>query len=183
MGHHFPLLTVVGVVDADLVLEGGDLRAMERTWLMLHPVAGGAGRAEHPGRVLLQTYDPENPVIAALVSGDRDRFLDYLKRQRQEAGMPPYGRLAGIVVSGTREADVRQLARDLARHAPRGDGLTTYGPAPAPLSLLRGRYRWRLLVHARRDINLQGAIKSWLAPVKLRGSLRLQVAIDPYSFL
>jgi primosomal protein N' (replication factor Y) len=182
-GHHFPMLTVVGVVDADLGLEGGDLRAMERTWQLLHQVAGRAGRAEHPGRVLLQTYDPENPVIAALVSGDRDRFLDYLKRQRQEAGMPPYGRLAGIVVSGTREADVRELARELARHAPRGEAIATLGPAPAPLSLLRGRYRWRLLVHARREVNIQAAIKAWLAPVKLRGSLRLQVDIDPYSFL
>jgi primosomal protein N' (replication factor Y) len=156
---------------------------MERTWQLLHQVAGRAGRAEHPGRVFLQTYDPDNPVIAALVSGDRDRFLDFLKDQRREACMPPFGRLAGIVVSGTRESDVRQLARDLARHAPRGDGLATFGPAPAPLSLLRGRYRWRLLVHARRDVNLQGAIKTWLAPVKLRGSLRLQVDIDPYSFL
>jgi primosomal protein N' (replication factor Y) (superfamily II helicase) len=182
-GHHFPMLTVVGVVDADLGLEGGDLRAMERTWQLLHQVAGRAGRAEHPGRVLLQSYDPDNPVIAALVSGDRDRFLGYLKEQRRAAGMPPFGRLAGIVVSGTREADVRQLARDLARHAPRGDGLVTMGPAPAPLSLLRGRYRWRLLVHARRDVNIQGAIKAWLAPVKLRGSLRLQIDIDPYSFL
>jgi primosomal protein N' (replication factor Y) len=177
------MLTVVGVVDADLGLEGGDLRAMERTWQLLHQVAGRAGRAEHPGRVFLQSYDPDNPVIAALVSGDRDRFLDYLKEQRRAAGMPPFGRLAGIVVSGTREADVRQFARDLARHAPRGDGLVTMGPAPAPLSLLRGRYRWRLLVHARRDVNIQGAIKAWLAPVKLRGSLRLQVDIDPYSFL
>ncbi len=182
-GHHFPMLTVVGVIDADLGLEGGDLRAMERTWQLLHQVAGRAGRAEHPGRVLLQTYDPENPVLAALVSGDRDGFLGYLKEQRRAAGMPPFGRLAGIILSGTREGDVRDLARELARHGPRGDGIQTLGPAPAPLSLLRGRYRWRLLVHARRDVDLQGAIRAWLKPVKLRGTMRLQVDIDPYSFL
>ncbi len=182
-GHHFPMLTVVGVVDADLGLEGGDLRAMERTWQLLHQVSGRAGRAEHPGRVLLQTYDPENPVLAALVSGDREGFLRYLKEQRRAAGMPPFGRLAGIILSGTREADVRHLARELARHGPRGDGIQTLGPAPAPLALLRGRYRWRLLVHARRDVDLQGAIRTWLKPVKLRGTMRLQVDIDPYSFL
>ncbi|MEM7122244.1 MAG: primosomal protein N' [Pseudomonadota bacterium] len=181
-GHHFPMLTVVGVVDADLGLEGGDLRAMERTWQLLHQVAGRAGRAEHPGRVLLQTYDPENPVLTALASDDREGFLGYLKEQRRAAGMPPFGRLAGIILSGTREADVRSLARELARHGPRGDGIQTLGPAPAPLALLRGRYRWRLLVHARRDVDLQGAIRAWLKPVKLRGTMRLQVDIDPYSF-
>ncbi|MBC6439047.1 MAG: primosomal protein N' [Rhodospirillales bacterium] len=182
-GHHFPMLTLVGVVDADLGLDGGDPRAMERTWQLLHQVAGRAGREERPGRVLLQTFEPRHPVMQALVSGDRDRFLEREKRGREEAGMPPYGRLAGIVVSGTDEAEVRRLAHDLARNAPHGPGIDTFGPAPAPLSLLRGRFRWRLLVKAGRDVALQNALRTWLEPVRLRGSMRLQVDVDPLGFL
>jgi primosomal protein N' (replication factor Y) len=182
-GHHFPMLTVVGVVDADLGLDGGDPRAMERTWQLLHQVAGRAGREERPGEVFLQTYDPRHPVMHALVSGDREQFLAREKQGREEAGMPPFGRLAGIVISGTHENEVRGLAQDLARRAPRGPGIDTFGPAPAPLSLLRGRHRWRLLVKAGRDVNLQAALRAWLAPVVLRGSLRLQVDVDPQSFL
>jgi primosomal protein N' (replication factor Y) len=119
----------------------------------------------------------------ALVSGDRERFLEREKQGREEAGMPPYGRLAGIVISGTKESEVRALAQDLARRAPRGPGIDTFGPAPAPLSLLRGRFRWRLLVKAGRDVNIQAALRTWLAPVQLRGSLRLQIDVDPLSFL
>ena len=182
-GHHFPMLTLVGVVDADLGLDGGDPRAMERTWQLLHQVSGRAGRADRPGRVLLQTHDPRHPVMRALVSGDRERFLEREKRGREEAGMPPYGRLAGVVVSGPDEDRVRRLAHDLARHAPRGPGLDVFGPAPAPLSLLRGRFRWRLLVKAGRGAALQPALRSWLDPVRPRGGLRLQVDIDPLSFL
>jgi primosomal protein N' (replication factor Y) len=182
-GHHFPMLTVVGVVDADLGLDGGDPRAMERTWQLLHQVSGRAGREERPGQVFLQTYEPAHPVMHALVSGDRERFLEREKQGREEAGMPPYGRLAGIVISGTKESEVRALAQDLARRAPRGPGIDTFGPAPAPLSLLRGRFRWRLLVKAGRDVNIQAALRTWLAPVQLRGSLRLQIDVDPLSFL
>ena len=182
-GHHFPMLTVVGVVDADLGLDGGDPRAMERTWQLLHQVSGRAGRAERPGKVYLQTYEPRHPVMAALVSGDREHFLAREKAERERAAMPPFGRLAGIVVSGTDEGEVRRLANGLARRGPRGEGIETFGPAPAPLSLLRGRFRWRLLVKARRDVNLQGALRAWLDPVKTTGSLRIQIDVDPLSFL
>ncbi len=182
-GHHFPMLTVVGVVDADLGLDGGDPRAMERTWQLLHQVAGRAGREERPGQVFLQTYESAHPVMHALVSGDREQFLTREKQGREKAGMPPYGRLAGIVISGTQEHEVRALAQKLARHAPRGPGIDAFGPAPAPLSLLRGRFRWRLLVKAGRDVNIQAALRTWLAPVQLRGNLRLQVDVDPLSFL
>jgi len=182
-GHHFPMLTTVGVVDADLGLDGGDPRAMERTWQLLHQVAGRAGRADKPGQVLLQTYDPSHPVMEALVSGERDRFLEREKAERERAGMPPYGRLAGIVVSGTDEDEVRRFANTLARRAPRGEGIETFGPAPAPFSLLRGRFRWRLLVKTRREVNIQAALRAWLDPVKTTGSLRLQVDVDPLSFL
>jgi len=182
-GHHFPMLTVVGVVDADLGLDGGDPRAMERTWQLLHQVSGRAGRADRPGKVYLQTYEPRHPVMEALVSGDRERFLTQEKAERERAAMPPYGRLAGIVVSGTDESEVRRLANALARRGPRGDGIETFGPAPAPLSLLRGRFRWRLLVKTRREVNIQAALRAWLDPVKMTGSLRLQVDVDPLSFL
>ena len=182
-GHHFPMLTVVGVIDADLGLDGGDPRAMERTWQLLHQVSGRAGRADRPGKVYLQTYEPRHPVMEALVSGDRERFLEREKAERERAAMPPYGRLAGIVVSGADEGEVRRLANALARRAPRGDGIETFGPAPAPLSLLRGRFRWRLLVKARRDVNIQAVLRSWLDPVKITGSLRIQIDVDPLSFL
>ncbi|MBN35951.1 MAG: primosomal protein N' [Rhodospirillaceae bacterium] len=182
-GHHFPMLTLVGVVDADLGLDGGDPRAMERTWQLLHQVSGRAGREERPGKVLLQTYEPGHPVMHALVTGDREQFLDREKQGREQAGMPPFGRLAGIVVSGTDEGAVRRLAHDLGNTAPRGRGIDTFGPAPAPLSLLRGRFRWRLLVKADRDVALQNALRAWLEPVRLKGSLRLQVDVDPQSFL
>src|SRR5690606_180299 len=132
-GHHFPLLTLVGVVDADLGLHGGDLRAAERTYQLLHQVAGRAGRAAHAGRVLLQTFDPGHPVIRALVARDREGFLAQEAEARRAAGMPPFGRLAALVLSATDPEAVEAAGRDLARHAPRGPGVTVLGPAPAPL--------------------------------------------------
>ena len=182
-GHHFPLLTLVGVVDADLGLAGGDLRAAERTFQLLYQVAGRAGRAERPGRVLLQTYMPENPVMAALVSGDREGFLAAEAEDRRRHGMPPFGRLAAIIVSGPREGEVERTARALGRAAPREEGVTILGPAPAPLALLRGRHRRRLLMKAGRRTNVQARLRAWLARVEVPASVRVQVDIDPYSFL
>jgi primosomal protein N' (replication factor Y) len=182
-GHHFPMLTLVGVVDADLGLHGGDLRAAERTYQLLHQVAGRAGRAERPGRVLLQTYDPAHPVMQALLAGDRDRFLASESADRQATGMPPFGRLAALILSGPDPETVDGAARALARAAPHGEGLSILGPAPAPLSILRGRHRRRFLIKCRRDMAPQGLIRDWLARVKTPGSVRLQVDIDPYSFL
>jgi primosomal protein N' (replication factor Y) len=136
-GWHFPHLTLVGVVDADLGLAGGDLRAAERTVQLLHQVAGRAGRAEAPGRVLLQTFAPEHPVMQALVEGDLAAFMAREAAQRRPGGWPPYGRLAALVVSADSAAAADALARDLGRTAPHADGLEVLGPAPAPLSVLR----------------------------------------------
>ncbi len=181
-GHHFPMLTLVGVVDADLGLAGGDLRAAERTYQLLHQVAGRAGREERPGRVLLQTYDPANPVMQALIAGDRDRFLAEEAEDRRRAAMPPFGRLAALIVSGSDADAVDGLAAELARRAPQGEGVEVLGPAPAPMALLRGRHRRRFLLKCRRDRQPQPLIREWLRPVRLRGDLRLQIDIDPYSF-
>src|SRR5215470_30840 len=182
-GHHFPMLTLVGVVDADLGLHGGDLRAAERTFQLLHQVAGRAGRADRPGRVLLQTYEPDHPVMQALVAGDRDRFLASEAADRRSAGMPPFGRLAAVILAGPDPETVDGVARSLARTAPSSDGIEVLGPAPAPLAILRGRHRRRFLIKCRRDIAPQLPLRSWLAPVKLPGGVRLQIDIDPYSFL
>ncbi len=181
-GHHFPMLTLVGVVDADLGLAGGDLRAAERTYQLLHQVAGRAGRAELPGRVLLQTYDPANPVMQALVAGDRDRFLAEEAADRRRAAMPPFGRLAALILSGSNVDAVDRLAAELARAAPAVEGVEVLGPAPAPMALLRGRHRRRFLLKCRREQQPQPLIREWLKLVKLRGDLRLQIDIDPYSF-
>ncbi len=182
-GHHFPMLTLVGVVDADLGLAGGDMRAAERTYQLLHQVSGRAGRAERPGRVLLQSYMPEHPVIMALASGDRDRFLEAEAVERRYGLLPPFGRLAALVVSGTEMEAVDSAAILLGRNAPRSDLVEVLGPAPAPLALLRGRHRRRLLVRAPRSVVLQPVIRSWLAATPLPSAIRVQVDIDPYSFL
>ncbi|MDE0702263.1 MAG: primosomal protein N' [Rhodospirillaceae bacterium] len=181
-GHHFPKLTLVGVVDADLGLAGGDLRAAERTWQMLNQVAGRAGRAARPGRVILQSWRPDHPVLQAIAAGDRDGFIAAEKAARERYGMPPYGRLAAIVVSGRQAGAVRQAAAALGRGAPAQDGLQVLGPTPAPLALLRGHFRHRLLVKAARSVNLQDYIRRWLLRTPQPGGIRIKVDIDPYSF-
>src|SRR5271166_4876649 len=182
-GHHFPMLTLVGIVDADLGLTGGDLRAAERTYQLLHQVGGRAGRAEHKGRVLIQTWMPEQPVMKALAAGDRDRFLEAEAAARRSAGLPPFGRLAALIVSADDGESADFAARALSRSAPQLPGVAVLGPAPAPLSVLRGRHRRRFLVKAGREVNLQAILRQWLARVRLAGSARVQVDIDPYSFL
>jgi primosomal protein N' (replication factor Y) len=182
-GHHFPLLTLVGIIDSDLGLNGGDLRAAERTYQLLHQVAGRAGRAEHPGRVMIQTYMPGHPVMEALVAGDRERFLAQEAEDRLARAMPPFGRLAALIVSGPHEPSVQNAARDLARAAPRHDGIEVLGPAPAPLAILRGRYRYRLLMKAPREAQVQQPLRAWLAAVDIPNNVRVQVDVEPYSFL
>ncbi|MFN8702291.1 MAG: primosomal protein N' [Rhodospirillales bacterium] len=182
-GHHFPLLTLVGIVDADLGLAGGDLRAGERSWQLLHQVAGRAGRAAHAGRVLLQTHMPDHAVMKALAAGDRDKFLAAERADRERHGWPPFGRLAAIVLSGEDEALVDRVARRLGATAPQGPNVKVLGPAPAAMAILRGRHRRRLLVKTRRDANLQAIVADWLAQTKLPNNVRLQLDIDPYSFL
>jgi len=182
-GHHFPMLTVVGVVDADLGLAGGDLRAAERTFQLLTQVAGRAGRAERAGRVILQTAEPEQPVLKALVAGDRDAFYAAEKRARQDAGMPPYGRLAAVIVSANDLAAAMAFAQQLAASAPHTADIRVLGPAPAPLALIRGRHRVRLLLHAGRGVNVPAVLRAWLAGAKPSGSVRMAVDVDPYAFL
>jgi primosomal protein N' (replication factor Y) (superfamily II helicase) len=182
-GHHFPMLTMVGVVDADLGLVGGDLRAAERTFQLLHQVGGRAGRAERKGRVLIQTFIPDQPVMKALASGDRDRFLEAEAAARRTAELPPFGRLAALIVSAVDAEAADFAARALARAAPQLPGVSVLGPAPAPLAILRGRHRRRFLVKAERQVSLQAAMREWLSRVRLSGSARVQIDIDPYSFL
>jgi primosomal protein N' (replication factor Y) len=181
-GHHFPLLTLVGVVDADLGLDGGDLRAAERSFQLLHQVAGRAGRAELPGVVYLQTYHPGSDLMRALVADDRDRFLALEAASRDEHFWPPFGRLAALILSAPTDESADFTARAYARAAPQMPGVEVLGPAPAPLAILRGRHRRRFLVKARRSIRLQAVLKEWLASVKLPSNVRAQIDIDPYSF-
>ncbi|MFW2542983.1 primosomal protein N' [Primorskyibacter sp. 2E107] len=183
-GHNFPLLTLVGVIDADLGLQGSDLRAAERTFQLMRQVAGRAGRAEKPGVALLQTYQPEHPVIRAILGGDEEAFWKAEAEERRAAGMPPYGRLAGIILSGGEAQQVFELGTHLARNdAPlRRIGAVVYGPAPAPIARVRGRHRVRLLVKAEKGVALQAALREWVSGVKLRGDLRLAIDVDPQSF-
>jgi primosomal protein N' (replication factor Y) len=182
-GHHFPNLTLVAVVDADLGLNGGDLRAAERTFQLLYQVAGRAGREDRPGQALVQTHMPEHPVMQALVSGDRDRFVSAELADRRAAGMPPFGRLAALIVSGPEPAAVDNVCAALARRTPHREGVTALGPSIAPLALLRGRHRRRFLLKTSREIAVQPLIRTWLERIGLPGSVRLQIDVDPYSFL
>ncbi len=182
-GFHFPELTLVGVVDADLGLEGGDLRAAERTYQQIAQVAGRAGRGSKPGEVLLQTRHPEAAVIAALAAGDRDAFYEAETEARRHAGAPPFGRWAAIIVSSEDEAETREAANRLGATRPQLEDVQVLGPAPAPLSLLRGRYRYRLLLNARRSAELQQVIRDWLGGLTFPNGVRIGVDIDPYSFV
>jgi primosomal protein N' (replication factor Y) len=182
-GYHFPNLTLVGVIDADLGLSGGDLRAAERTFQQISQVSGRAGRGEKPGRVLIQSHDPTAPVLDALVHGDVEGFYAAETDARREAAMPPFGRLAAIVVSSEKEAEAKAAAHQIGRSAPSVENLTVLGPAPAPLAMLRGRHRLRLLVHAPRSLPLQDIIRDWLGSLEWGRSVRVVVDVDPYSFL
>ncbi len=182
-GHHFPMMTLVGVIDADLGLSGGDLRACERTYQLLHQVAGRAGREQRPGRVFLQTFNPDHPVMAALASQDRDSFIEAEKTERETRRMPPFGRLGALIISGTDVHQVERIAKHLAKLAPTHPDIMVLGPVPAPLAQLRGRHRWRLLVKAAKNAPLQHLLAAWVGGVKPPGNVRITVDIDPYSFL
>jgi len=181
-GHHFPELTLVGVVDADLGSADGDMRARERTFQLLHQVAGRAGRAEKPGLVLLQTRNPEDVVMKALAAGDRDAFFAQEISWRERAAAPPYGRLAAIILSSHDAQAVQKAGRDLAKEAPHARGVKVWGPTPAFYHLLRGQTRERLLVQAERNVDVQAYMRAWLARVKLPNAVRTAVDIDPVSF-
>ena len=183
-GHNFPLLTLVGVIDADLGLQGSDLRAAERTFQLMRQVAGRAGRAEKRGEALLQTFQPEHPVIRAILGGDEEGFWRAEAAERRAAGVPPYGRMAGIILSSPDVAQVFDFGAELARRdGPlRKIGAQVFGPAPAPIARVRGRHRVRLLVKADKTAPLQAALADWVAQFKLPNNLRLAIDIDPQSF-
>jgi primosomal protein N' (replication factor Y) len=183
-GHHFPKLNLVGIVDADLGLNNGDPRAAERTFQLLHQVVGRAGRDAGIGRGYLQTHQPEHPVMRALIAQDREAFYSAEIAAREEAGYPPFGRLASLVISGEDKHDTQSFARALARVAPPDESVRVLGPADAPLSLVRGRHRVRLLVKAPRAFDLSGYLRDWLAAgPKPKGSIKLDIDVDPQSFL
>ena len=182
-GHDFPLLTLVGVVDADLGLRGGDLRAGERTFQLLAQASGRAGRRDRPGRAMLQTYAPDHAVMQALAAQDRDAFIEAEMSGRELAGLPPFGRLAAIICSGPDPVTLEAYVRTLAAAAPNTDGVDIYGPADAPLAMVRGRRRKRFLVRADRGVDLQGFLAAWRARARPPGSVRVAIDVDPYSFL
>jgi primosomal protein N' (replication factor Y) len=183
-GHHFPKLNLVGIVDADLGLGNGDPRASERTFQLLHQVLGRAGREEGQGHGFVQTHQPEHPVMRALISGDRDAFYDAEIAARERDGYPPFGRLASLIVSGGDKHATESFARKLAQAAPREETVRVLGPAEAPLAVVRGRFRFRLLVKSPRGYDLSNYLRDWLAAgPKVKGNLKLEVDIDPQSFL
>ncbi len=184
-GHNFPLLTLVGVIDADLGLQGADLRAAERTFQLMRQVAGRAGRMETPGEALLQTFQPEHPVIRAIFAGDEEGFWSAEANERRAAGVPPYGRMAGVILSSPNVQEVFDLGAEMARNdGPlRQIGAQVYGPAPAPIARVRGRHRVRLLVKADKTAPLQAALAAWVAQFRIPATLRLSIDIDPQSFL
>ena len=184
-GHHFPDLATVGIVDGDLGLaQGADPRAGERTFQLLHQVTGRAGRTYAQGRGFIQTHLPEHPVMEAIITGDREAFLEREIRIRQLALLPPFGRLAAIVVSARQKEMAEGFAREVARRAPQAASIEVLGPAEAPIAVIRGRHRWRLLIKAPREQDIQAYIREWLALLPdVKGDIRLTVDIDPYSFL
>lgn len=182
-GYHFPKLTVVGVIDADLGLQGGDLRAAERTFQLLYQVAGRSGRADDKGHVYLQTTQPQHAVMQNLMKHDRDGLINVLIAEREKFHMPPFARLATLTLSGTDQAAVTQAAITLGKHIPKLDGMKVLGPAPAPMALLRGRHRQRFLIHAPKTAKMQNFIRDWLSKARPAKSIRVHVDIDPQSFV
>jgi primosomal protein N' (replication factor Y) len=183
-GHHFEKLSVVGVLDADLGLAHGDPRAAEKTFQILTQVAGRAGRASRSGKAFLQTYHPDHPVMKAMVSGDREAFYAHELTAREAGGLPPFGRLAALIVSANEHEPAMTYAKKLLSAAPMAEGVRLFGPADAPVNMIRGRHRVRLLAQSGRDFDLSGYVRFWLSSAeKTTGNLRVQVDIDPMSFM
>lgn len=182
-GHHFPKLTLVGIVDADLGLMGGDLRACEKTYQLLQQVAGRCGRAERPGDVYLQTYHPDHPVMQALISGNEQAYREQELLMRQQAGMPPFSKLAAIIVSSPDQTLAETYVRQLSANRPRADGLEILGPAPAPIAKLRNAYRYRFLLKTPKGFAVQNLLKAWMHSSKPPHNVRVAIDIDPISFM
>jgi len=182
-GHHFEKLTLVGVLDADLGLAHGDPRAAEKTFQILTQVTGRAGRASKAGRAFLQTYHPTHPVMEAMVKQDREAFYAHELEVREDGQLPPFGRLAALIVSASEHDDAMGFARKLLSAAPQAEGLRLFGPADAPVAMVRGRHRVRLLAQSPKDFDLSGYVRFWLTSAeRVTGNLRVQVDIDPISF-
>jgi primosomal protein N' (replication factor Y) len=183
-GHNFPLMTLVGIIDADIGLANGDPRAAERTFQLLSQVTGRAGRTGLKSHGLLQTYQPQHPVMQAIVSGDPTAFYEREISEREKAILPPFGRLASIIVSAEGRADAELHARGMRAAAPHISGISVLGPAEAPLALVRGRHRFRLLIHGRRNSDMQAFLQVMMdRGPKIRGSVHVQIDVDPQSFL
>jgi primosomal protein N' (replication factor Y) len=182
-GHHFPILALVGIIDADLGLVGGDLRAAEKSYQLLHQVGGRAGRVGEQGKVVIQTYNPSNAIIQALASQDREQFVEYELSNRHMSNMPPYSRLAAIILSGHDENKVRIMAKEIVRNAPVNKNVTVLGPVPAILARLKRKFRYRILIKANRNFNLQSYLNFWLEGVKKSGAVTVKIDIDPYYFM
>ena len=182
-GHNFPHLTFVGVVDGDLSLAGGDIRAGERTWQTLVQVAGRAGRAEKPGYAYIQTHQPDHEALQALADGNRERFVEAERSMRNLLDLPPFGKLAAIIMSGPDPKGVAEFAKNVLRAAPNTKGVEISGPAEAPIARLRGRFRQRLLIQAQRNVNLSAYMQAWRGKVRVPSKYQLRVDIDPQSFL
>ena len=181
-GHHFSNLTLVGVIDADMGLSGGDLRAGERTFQLLHQVTGRAGREQKKGTAVLQTYLPDNLVIKSLQANDKNRFLQEEIATRQLLQMPPFGQLAALILSGKNEQQVFETAKKIVASAPFMTGLEVLGPTPAPLALLRGKFRYRILIKSQKDVKLQNILNIWLSKTQTPSSVSIRIDINPYSF-
>ena len=182
-GHNFKNLTLIGIIDADMSLSGGDLRASEKAFQVLHQVSGRAGRESKKGTVIIQTHDPENEVIDALKKNNRDYFLKIESENRKIANLPPFGKLVSLILSSKDEGKLIEFANALKFHAPRYEKITVLGPAPAPISLLRGKHRYRFLIKSSKNINIQKVVKNWINQLKKPASIRLIIDIEPYSFL
>jgi primosomal protein N' (replication factor Y) len=182
-GHNFPRLTFVGVVDGDLGLAGGDPRAGERTYQTLVQVAGRAGRADKPGHALIQTHQPEHEALVALAAGDRDMFIGVELSMREMLGLPPFGKLAAVIFWGPDSVKVDALAKKFLSAAPRAEGIDILGPSEAPIGRLRGLYRRRLFIQADPSVNLSKYMKAWREKVRPRSKYKIQIDIDPQSFM
>ncbi|MBI1339361.1 primosomal protein N' [bacterium] len=182
-GHNFPRLTLVGAVDADAGLKGGDMRAGERTFQLLSQVAGRAGRADRPGRAIIQTYAPDSPAVAMLAAGDRDGFMELEMANREQLGLPPFGRLGAVILSGSTSEQAEEWAHHFAAAQPDARGVEVWGPAPAPIAVLRGRHRRRFLAQSNRGVDLSAFLSAWKARVKTPPSVRVTLDVEPYSFM
>jgi primosomal protein N' (replication factor Y) len=182
-GHHFPHLTCVGIIDADLGLKGGDFRAFEKSFQMLEQVSGRAGREDKQGSVYVQTYNPQHDIMVALANHDRDSFLDFEATNRLEAQYPPFGRMVAVIISCDTEKELVDYVRYMVKNAPSDDKIFVFGPAPAPIFMLRGYYRYRFLIKTERKILPQSFIKAWIGGLKIPHTIKIHIDVDPISFL